>query len=238
MTVPSRTTRSFVSVLVAGALLIGACGDDEQGTDASGGESTTTAAGSTSQTTTAEDSSAADAQAAENAEEAADNAQDAAEDAAADGDTSGVLVAGSIAAVAAEAGATAIPGYAAVAPGFAAAIAGDNGPVTAFVPTDEAFLIFAANYPDLTTELRQDPTFLDQLLLYHVVEGEFTADELAGMTELTTLQGETISVEVVDGEIVLNEGQASITEEDLEANEGVIQIISSGLIPPSMDTAG
>ncbi|MFV0257576.1 MAG: fasciclin domain-containing protein [Acidimicrobiales bacterium] len=220
MTVPSRTSRSMASVLVAAALLVGACGDDEQSTDATGDESTTTAAETTTEPTDSSEDTSAD-------EDAADAAEDG------DDNIAGLTEEGSIAAVAAEAGATAIPGYAAVAPGFAAAIEGD-GPITAFVPTDEAFLIFAANYPDLTGQLQQDPNFLDELLQYHLVEGEFTAADLTEVTELTTVQGETISVEIVDGEIVLNEGQASITQEDLEADNGVIQIISSGLIPPSM----
>jgi uncharacterized surface protein with fasciclin (FAS1) repeats len=138
-----------------------------------------------------------------------------------------------IVAVATTAGATFVPTYTEFAEGYAQAIGGD-GPVTALMPSDDAFLAFSTEYPALTQQLREDFETLDQLLLYHTIDGEMLAEAISGATELETLQGEPITVEVVDGAVVLNGGQASVTEADLAASNGVVHIVDGILLPPSM----
>ncbi|MEL6982950.1 MAG: ABC transporter substrate-binding protein, partial [Actinomycetota bacterium] len=135
--------------------------------------------------------------------------------------------------VAAASGGAAVAGYAAFAPGFAEAIAAD-GPVTALIPSDEALAALAAADPELAGQLQADFGLLDQALLYHVIEGELTAEALAGVSELTTLLGEVITVEVDGDEIVFNDGQARVVDSDLVADNGVVHMVDGVLVPPSM----
>jgi uncharacterized surface protein with fasciclin (FAS1) repeats len=68
-----------------------------------------------------------------------------------------------------------------------------KGPYTVFVPTDEAFLKLP---PLQKNEIFQDKAKLRELMLYHFVKGEYSASELTPLTELETLQGETIKIGV------------------------------------------
>lgn len=145
---------------------------------------------------------------------------------------------GSISDVAIANGATFIPGYTSFASGYDAAING-NGPVTALMPSDEGFISFSSAYPDLTEQLRADLDALDRLLQYHVIDGALLTEAMETGTDLVTLQGEPITVEVADGAVVLNGGQATISTADLEATNGVVHILDGILLPPSLAaTAG
>ncbi|MFV0307443.1 MAG: fasciclin domain-containing protein, partial [Desertimonas sp.] len=140
---------------------------------------------------------------------------------------------GTVLEVAAGAGAGIVAGYAGFAPGFNEAVSG-AGPVTVLMPNDDAFAAFTAAYPVLTESLRVDLELLDQLLLYHTVDGaELTAAIDAGTT-LATRQGEEITVTLADGVVVLNGGQARIVQADLAASNGVVHLIDGILLPPSI----
>ncbi|MEM1333858.1 MAG: ABC transporter substrate-binding protein [Actinomycetota bacterium] len=135
--------------------------------------------------------------------------------------------------VGAEGGATLIAQFTPFSPGFAEAAASD-GPVTVFLPGDEALGAMQTDLPDLAAALQADFELLDEVLQYHVVaDGAFGAADLAGVTEIPTLQGEPITVEVVDGQVVLNGGQATVVAADLVADNGVSHVIDGLLIPPS-----
>ena len=58
-----------------------------------------------------------------------------------------------------------------------------GGPFTVFAPTDEAFNKLPAGTVD--TLLKDIPKLKD-ILMYHVVSGQVTADKVAGMTEAKT----------------------------------------------------
>ena len=66
-----------------------------------------------------------------------------------------------------------------------------------------------------------------------VVGEALLAADISGVSEVTTLLGEPITVEVVDGTVVLNGGQATVVEADLVADNGVGHVIDGLLIPPS-----
>lgn len=138
-----------------------------------------------------------------------------------------------IAEVATEQGSTFIPSYTQHAPNFKAALEGD-APVTALMPTDDAFFAFSSTYPETTNTLRSDLAALDVVLTYHVLDGAQLAEALAGETEVMTLQGEPITVKVEGDTLVLNDGQAKIAIADLEAKNGVVHILDGILLPPSM----
>ncbi|MEM9134328.1 MAG: fasciclin domain-containing protein [Actinomycetota bacterium] len=129
-------------------------------------------------------------------------------------------------------GATFIPQFAPFGPEFAQA-AGGEGPVTAFL-TDDAWF-GAAQTTDLGVALQADFTLLAEVLAYHVsLDGALTAEELAAAGTINTVQGEPITVELVDDVIVLNGGQASVVIPDVVADNGIAFIIDGVLVPPSI----
>jgi uncharacterized surface protein with fasciclin (FAS1) repeats len=105
----------------------------------------------------------------------------------------------------------------------------EAGPYTIFAPTDEAF----AALPAETLEaLLADPAQLRDILLYHVVDGSVLAADLSSQTEVTTLQGSTITVGGDSMEVLLN-GNAEVITADLETSNGVIHVIDAVLLPNS-----
>ncbi|MEM7288578.1 MAG: ABC transporter substrate-binding protein [Actinomycetota bacterium] len=136
--------------------------------------------------------------------------------------------------VGADAGATLISQFTPFSPGFGEATGGP-GPVTAFLVNDESLGALQADQPDLAAALQEDFALLDQVLQYHVVvDGALLAADISGVTEVTTLLGEPIAVEVVDGAVVLNGGQATVVAADLIADNGVGHVIDGLLLPPSL----
>ena len=106
-----------------------------------------------------------------------------------------------------------------------------DGPFTVFAPTDDAF----AALPDGTVEaLLEDPEGdLTQILLYHVVGAAVPAADVVELDSATTVQGEEISIEVVDGSVILN-GAVEVIITDIEASNGIIHVIDAVLLPPSL----
>ena len=103
-----------------------------------------------------------------------------------------------------------------------------EGPFTVFAPTDDAF----AKLPEGTIEaLLDDIPALTDILLYHVVSGEVLAEDVVMLEEAETLLGEAVSIKVEEGMVYLNEDvQVVIT--DILADNGVIHVIDSVLLPP------
>jgi len=102
-----------------------------------------------------------------------------------------------------------------------------EGPFTVFAPTDAAFAALPAGTLDA---LLADVPALTDVLLYHVVGGEFDAAAVTSESLLTTLQGADVKV-VVDGGVV-TVGGALVTMTDVQASNGVIHVIDAVLIPP------
>jgi transforming growth factor-beta-induced protein len=104
------------------------------------------------------------------------------------------------------------------------------GPFTVFAPTDEAF----AALPEGTLDaLLADPEALKKVLLYHVVEGKVTSDQIVGMTTVTSVEGSPIAISVKDGTVYLNDS-AKVVTADVMTSNGVIHIIDAVLLPPEM----
>jgi uncharacterized surface protein with fasciclin (FAS1) repeats len=117
---------------------------------------------------------------------------------------------------------------AATAAGLVETLQGE-GPFTVFAPTDEAF----AKLPDGTLEgLLADPEALKQVLLYHVVSGKVTADQVVGLTSADSVEGSPIAIAIKDGTVVLNDS-AEVVTTDVMASNGVIHVIDSVLLPPT-----
>jgi len=104
-----------------------------------------------------------------------------------------------------------------------------NGPFTVFAPTDEAF----AKLPAGTVETLLKPENKEKLkavLLYHVVPGNVTADQVTKLNgqSVKTLQGSSIKVKTAHGVRVDN---ANVIQTDIKASNGVIHVIDTVLMP-------
>ena len=104
-----------------------------------------------------------------------------------------------------------------------------KGPFTVFAPTDEAFAALPAGTLD---GLLKDPEALKKILLYHVVSGAVTADQVVGMTSADTAEGSPIAISVKDGKVYLNDTTQVVTT-DIMASNGVIHVIDKVLLPPA-----
>jgi uncharacterized surface protein with fasciclin (FAS1) repeats len=104
------------------------------------------------------------------------------------------------------------------------------GPLTVFAPTDAAF----AKLPARTLNaLLKDPATLGQILTYHVVSGKVMAADVVGLSSATSLQGESIAIKVEGGKVILN-GNSTVTATDIGASNGVIHVIDTVILPPSL----
>ena len=105
-----------------------------------------------------------------------------------------------------------------------------EGTFTVFAPTDEAF---AALPEGMLDELLADTEALTQILLYHVAGDVVMAEQVVTLDEAETLQGSKVAIEVVDGNVFVNESK--VTSTDIEASNGVIHVIDAVLLPEMED---
>lgn len=102
---------------------------------------------------------------------------------------------------------------------------------TVFVPTDEAVIELV----DIAADELGDADQLREVLQYHVVGGSLTARDLQQVTALTSLQGESIPVEVTgDGALLI--GGAAVLSADIDATNGVVHVIDTMLLQGTLRT--
>lgn len=113
-----------------------------------------------------------------------------------------------------------------------------EGPFTVFAPTDDAFAA-ALEALGISAEELLASEDLSGILTYHVVAGNLMAadviaavEEAGGTAEVETVNGAPISVEVVDGSVIIN-GTATVTAADLAAGNGVVHVVDAVLLPPT-----
>lgn len=115
------------------------------------------------------------------------------------------------------------------AAGLVETLKGD-GPFTVFAPTDAAF----AKLPAGTLDMLLKPENKDKLksiLLYHVVPGKVTAEQVMGMSEAKTADdGKEVEIKMEDGKCMV--GDATVTKTDIMCSNGVIHVIDTVLMPP------
>ncbi|HEY9675858.1 MAG TPA: fasciclin domain-containing protein [Waterburya sp.] len=101
------------------------------------------------------------------------------------------------------------------------------GPFTVFAPTDEAF----AKLPDGTVDaLLKDIPKLKRILTYHVVSGKVKAADFSlTLRSATTVEGSDVKIDVSNGSVKVND--ATVSTPDVGADNGVIHIIDTVLIP-------
>jgi len=109
-----------------------------------------------------------------------------------------------------------------------------DGPYTVFAPTNEAF----AKLPEATLadllkpENKKD---LQAVLTYHVVAGKVDAKTAMGISAAPSLQGENIAISLAGGKVMIN--QATVVAADVDASNGIIHVIDTVILPPSLQQA-
>lgn len=99
------------------------------------------------------------------------------------------------------------------------------GPFTVFAPTDEAF----AKLPDGTVDaLLKDIPKLKKILTYHVVSGKVMATDVVKLKSAKTVEGSDVKIDASSG-VKVND--ATVSTPDVDADNGVIHIIDTVLIP-------
>lgn len=103
-----------------------------------------------------------------------------------------------------------------------------DGPFTVFAPTNDAF----AKLPAGTVEMLLKPENKDKLvaiLTYHVVPGKVMSGDLAGKKlSAATVQGSDVDIDATNG--VRVDG-ATVTTADIGADNGVIHVIDTVILP-------
>ena len=108
-----------------------------------------------------------------------------------------------------------------------------EGPFTVFAPTNDAFAALPPGTLEslLGNATAGNATALQNVLLYHVVPGEFMAADIVTQTSLDTALDLPLTVTVGANETVLI-NDAQVIEADIMASNGVIHVIDTVLIPP------
>ena len=106
-----------------------------------------------------------------------------------------------------------------------------KGPFTVFAPTDEAF----AKIPKADLDaLLKDKAKLTAVLTYHVVSGKVMAKDVkAG--KVKTVQGSELTLGTAGGVTV---NGAKVVKADIAADNGVIHVIDSVVLPKSAQAGG
>ena len=115
-----------------------------------------------------------------------------------------------------------------------------DGPFTVFAPTNDAF----NNLPDgtLSTLLQpENQETLQSILTYHVVAGQFMAEDVVqaindngGQFTVETLQGGELTLKLWEGNVNVkdtNGNKAQIIITDVETSNGVIHAINNVVLP-------
>jgi len=109
-----------------------------------------------------------------------------------------------------------------------------EGPVTVFAPTNAAFdaVFEIIGFPADQVIALGGAELLTPVLLYHVIDGEVMAADVAGLDgeSVETLLGEEISISVVGDTVFLND-DVEVIMTDIVASNGVVHVIDAVLLP-------
>ncbi len=113
------------------------------------------------------------------------------------------------------------------AAGLVDVLSGD-GPFTVFAPTNAAFASLPAGTLD-NLLLPENKETLAGILTYHVVAGNVMAADLSDGQMVTTVNGQQLTVTIVDGNVMIN--GAKVTAADLVGTNGVVHVIDGVVLP-------
>ncbi len=104
------------------------------------------------------------------------------------------------------------------------------GPFTVFAPTDEAFSKLQSGTVE---SLLEDIPLLRKILEYHVVSGKVTSADVAKLKSADTVEGTALKIDASNG-VKVND--ATVVTPDVEADNGIIHVIDTVLIPSDADS--
>jgi uncharacterized surface protein with fasciclin (FAS1) repeats len=108
-----------------------------------------------------------------------------------------------------------------------------EGPFTVFAPTNNAFAALPAGTVDNLLK-PENKSQLSSILTYHVVPAKAMSSELTNGQEITTVQGEKLTVKITGSMVYIVDAkgnEARVEQADIEASNGVVHVISSVLLP-------
>jgi uncharacterized surface protein with fasciclin (FAS1) repeats len=101
------------------------------------------------------------------------------------------------------------------------------GPFTVFAPTDDAFTAAGIDLANFQTA--EEKAVLTDILLYHVVAGAVPANAVTNGMLAEMVNGDKAKF-TVDGTVSIND--ATVTQADVPASNGIIHVIDKVLTPP------
>ncbi len=105
------------------------------------------------------------------------------------------------------------------------------GPFTVFAPTNAAFDALPAGTVE-SLLLPENIETLTSILTYHVVPGSVTSDQLIGQRlDVATVQGGTVNINAANKLGTVRVNNATVTQADIIASNGVIHVIDKVLLP-------
>lgn len=109
-----------------------------------------------------------------------------------------------------------------------------DGPFTVFAPTNAAFEAL----PEGVLEMLLKPENKDKLvavLTYHVVPAKVMSGDLENGMTATTVEGSDVEVMINYGTVKID--NATVAMADIEASNGVVHVIDTVILPPSIQKA-
>jgi uncharacterized surface protein with fasciclin (FAS1) repeats len=126
---------------------------------------------------------------------------------------------------------TSLVGALGAASGDLVSVLNGTGPFTVFAPLNSAFDEIAST----TATLNADQ--LAKVLTYHVVSGNVVAGDLSNSMSVTTVNGETFTVNINGSTVTLtdaNGGVSSVVLTDVQGTNGVIHVLNKVIIPANL----
>jgi uncharacterized surface protein with fasciclin (FAS1) repeats len=106
-----------------------------------------------------------------------------------------------------------------------------TGPFTVFAPTNDAFAALLQELGVTKDQLLANKPLLTAVLTYHVVPGRVTQAQIPLNTPVTTVQGQTLTV---NASYVITDQRsrtARIVQADIAATNGVVHVIDRVILP-------
>lgn len=229
---------TLLALLAALSLIAASCSDDDGDDTATGDADTETTAEDSSDSTMADDgteSTMADdgteTTMADDGGEVAEPVGEACSAIPADGEGSSAGMADDTAGTAASNNPVLSTLVEAVtAAGLVDALNDPSAEYTIFAPYNDAF----AEIPEADlTALLGDTEALTDVLTYHVyADGKMSAEDLAGETELTMLNGDTVEI-AAEGDTIMVNGEAMVICGNVTTANATVHIIDKVLMPPA-----
>jgi uncharacterized surface protein with fasciclin (FAS1) repeats len=105
-----------------------------------------------------------------------------------------------------------------------------TSPVTVFAPNNEAFAALPQGTLDRLL-LPENKAQLQKVLSYHVVPGRVTSADIQP-GEVNTVEGQAVTIASSGGNVSVND--ATVSQPDITASNGVIHGINKVLLPPDV----